>query len=97
MTTEYTSLAAAMDAGDALGEARLRYRLLAETFEAEPKLRGNLAPALERAKDEVMRLSAAQSGRAGGAGPVEGRVVAFDPARFQPAGRQSRRAARGRS
>jgi len=82
MTTEYTSLAAAMDAGDALGEARLRYRLLAETFEAEPKLRGNLNSALERAKEEILRLRAARAGEVPQVVEASG-VVAFDASRFR--------------
>jgi len=90
--TEYKSLADAMDAGDALAEARMRYRLLAETFEAEPKLRSQLSPAIERAKDEVLRLSAQQeaaapaAGDGGTSGGVVGSVVAFDATRFAKTG-----------
>ncbi|KMO70083.1 hypothetical protein [Mycolicibacterium chlorophenolicum] len=81
---EYASLNAAMAAKDDLGEAELRYRLLSETFEAEPKLRGNLNSALERAKAEIVRLRAAK--QTSGPSPVDGKVVAFDPERFRKSG-----------
>lgn len=77
---DYGSLNEAMVAGDELAEARIRYRLLAEVFEAEPKLRGNLNPALERAKAEIIRLRVTKP-------PKEpGKVVAFDAGRFRKAG-----------
>ena len=76
---EYVSLSAAMDAKDALAEAEIRYRLLAETFEAEPKLRANLNPALERAKAEIVRLRAMGPPKSEGANTV----VAFDASRFR--------------
>jgi hypothetical protein len=70
----------AMVAKDDLAEAEIRYRLLAETFEAVPQLRGNLNPALERAKAEIMRLRAAVVPKSGN---DSGKVVAFDAARFR--------------
>lgn len=74
---KYTSLNEAMDAKDDLAEAEIRYRLLAEAFEASPQLRGNLNTALERAKAEIARLRVTKP-------PKEsGKVVAFDPSRFQ--------------
>ncbi|QFS91152.1 hypothetical protein FIV07_10340 [Mycobacterium sp. THAF192] len=78
----YGSLAEAMAAGDELAEAEIRFRLLAEVFEAEPKLRGNLNTALERAKAEIVRLRAAQASKPVG-DSVVGQVVRFDPGRFQ--------------
>ena len=79
---EFTSLSQAMDAKDDLAEAELRYRLLAESFEASPNLRANLNPALERAKAEIVRLRAAKAASPS-AGTESARVVAFDPARFR--------------
>lgn len=83
---KYTSLNAAMDAKDALAEAEIRYRLLAETFEEKPSLRANLNPALERAKAEILGLRAiAASKPTSGeekSSPDVGKVVAFDPKRF---------------
>lgn len=79
---KYATLNAAMVAEDDLAEAEIRYRLLAEVFEGEPKLRANLNPALERAKAEILRLRAAVPSK-----PVaDGAVVAFDPARFRRSG-----------
>lgn len=79
---EYKTLNEAMGVGDELGEVELRYRLLAEVFEAVPNLRGNLNSQLERAKAEIVRLRAA--------GPpnseARGKVVAFDAARFRKSG-----------
>ncbi|WP_125078049.1 hypothetical protein [Mycobacterium sp. P7213] len=79
----YDSLNAAMEAGDELAEARIRYRLLAETFEAMPSLRSNLNPQLERAKAEIARLRAAAV--TGEKKPL-GKVVAFDADRFRKSG-----------
>ncbi len=81
---EYESLSAAMDAKDDLGEAERRYRLLSEAFEAMPQLRANLNPALDRVKAEILGLRA----MAGAQGEEDssadaGKVVAFDPTRFQ--------------
>lgn len=75
----YDSLDAAMEAGDELAEARIRYRLLAETFEAMPSLRSNLNPQLERAKAEILRLRAMPTT---GEKP-SGKVVPFDANRFR--------------
>ncbi|UBV23621.1 hypothetical protein H8Z59_11125 [Mycolicibacterium fortuitum] len=77
---KYETLNAAMDAKDELAEAEIRYRLLAETFEQVPQLRGNLNPALERAKAEILRLRAAGAPKTEG---VEGKVVKFDAGRFR--------------
>lgn len=84
---KYTSLSAAMDAKDALAEAEIRYRLLAESFEAMPQLRANLNPALERAKAEILQLRAMadakpRSGESNDSSDA-GKVVAFDAKRFQ--------------
>ena len=79
---EYESLNEAMIARDDLAEAEIRYRLLAETFEAEPKLRANLCPALERTKVEIVRLRAISDATTS-PDVAAGKVVAFDPARFK--------------
>jgi hypothetical protein len=55
---KYATLNEAMVAKDELGEAELRYKLLAEAFEDEPQLRSQLNPQLERAKAEILRLRA---------------------------------------
>lgn len=82
---KYGSLNGAMEAGDELAEAQIRYRLLAETFEAVPNLRGNLNTALERAKAEIVRLRALKTESE--AAPKEsGKVVAFDAGRFRKSG-----------
>lgn len=77
---KYSSLNEAMAAKDDLAEAEIRYRLLAETFEAAPNLRANLNPALERAKAEIVKLRAAARPKAA---TDTGRVVAFDAGRFR--------------
>ena len=69
----------AMEDGDALGEAEIRYRLLAEVFEEKPSLRSNLNGQLERAKAEILRLRAMQTTKP----KQDGKVVAFDPGRFR--------------
>lgn len=79
---KYTSLSEAMDAGDELAEAEIRYRLLSEVFEAVPNLRGNLNPALERAKSEISKLRAARAAVAPKS-EGDGKVVAFDASRFR--------------
>lgn len=81
----YETLAEAMDAKDDLAEVELRYRLLAETFEAVPNLRANLNPALERAKAEILRLRAVKTGDTTGEAD-SGKVVPFDASRFHKAG-----------
>ncbi len=81
---KYATLNDAMVAKDDLGEAELRYQLLAEAFEAEPKLRSQLHPAIERAKAEILRLRAIAP-KAGDASSG-GKVVAFDADRFRKSG-----------
>lgn len=77
--TLYKSLSEAMAAGDDLAEAKIRYRLLAETFEEVPNLRANLNPALERAKAEIVRLRAVEKPKQESVATV----VAFDSSRFR--------------
>lgn len=85
--TMYETLAKAMDAGDELAEAEIRYRLLAETFEVVPNLRANLNPQLERAKAEILRLRVVASSKPGASSAKKpGTVVAFDPTRFHKSG-----------
>ncbi|ACF34064.1 terminase small subunit [Mycobacterium phage BuzzLyseyear] len=82
---EYSTLNEAMAAGDELAEAEIRYRLLAEAFEEEPKLRSQLNPAIEKAKAEIVRLRALTQGSE--SAPTEsGKVVAFDADRFRKSG-----------
>ncbi|OFJ55181.1 hypothetical protein [Mycolicibacterium grossiae] len=80
MAAKYGTLNAAMAARDELAEVQLRYKLLAEAFEEFPQLRSNLNPQLERAKAEIVRLSAL---KARGSGATSDKVVAFDAARFR--------------
>lgn len=77
---ECDSLNAAMVAGDELAEAEIRYKLLAEVFEAMPQLRGNLNGQIERCKAEILRLRAA---RPTASAKLDGKVVAFDAGRFR--------------
>lgn len=82
---EYATLNEAMDAGDALAEARIRYRLLAEAFESQPQLRSQLNAQLERAKAEIIRLKALAPAEE--KKPQEsGKVVAFNADRFRKSG-----------
>ena len=79
---KYSTLNEAMVAKDELGEAELRYELLAEAFENKPQLRSQLNAQLERAKAEIIRL------RALGEKPTtttssDGKVVAIDASRFR--------------
>lgn len=85
MAARHTSLYEAMVAEDDLAEAKLRYKLLAEVFEAEPKLRGNLNPALERAKAEILRLRAVAAAKPAGStgSAVVVPIEPFDPNRFR--------------
>lgn len=83
---KYKTLNEAMVARDDLAEAEIRYRLLAETFEASPQLRGNLNPALERAKAEIVRLRALKPKSSDSGAGAE--VVAFDATRFRKSGSQ---------
>lgn len=81
---EYASLNAAMVAKDDLAEAEMRYRLLSESFEAQPQLRGNLNPALERAKAEIGQLRAMAAAKGGAAATSQSdKVVAIDANRFR--------------
>jgi hypothetical protein len=92
---QHKTLNEAMVAKDELAEAEIRYRLLAETFEAAPQLRGNLNPALERAKAEILRLRAAVTAKSGSnsADRDSGKVVAFDANRFRKSNRAADEAA----
>lgn len=81
----YTTLNEAMAANDELAEARIRYRLLAEAFEEKPQLRSQLNTQLERAKAEILRLTA-MLGDDKPAVADAGKVVAFDAARFRKSG-----------
>jgi hypothetical protein len=81
---EYATLNEAMVANDELAEARLRYKLLAEAFEALPQLRSQLNAQLERAKAEIVRLRALAPKPSTEAS--DGKVVAFDAARFRKSG-----------
>lgn len=83
---EYKTLNEAMIAKDELGEAELRYKLLAEAFEALPQLRSQLNAQLERAKVEIGRLRALAPGSSAKAEEVSGKVVAFDANRFKKSG-----------
>lgn len=83
---KYGSLNEAMAAKDGLAEAEIRYRLLAEVFEAEPKLRSQLNPALDKAKAEVMQLRALSGDSAKESAAASGKVVAFDADRFRKSG-----------
>lgn len=82
---DYKTLNEAMIAQDELGEAELRYKLLAEAFESLPQLRSQLNAQLERAKVEIGRLRALAPGAAK-AEDVSGKVVAFDANRFKKSG-----------
>lgn len=87
MTEKYKTLNAAMVAEDDLAEAELRYKLLSETFEAVPTLRGNINSQLERAKAEILRLrAAAATSDPAGATADDPRVVPFDASRFRKSG-----------
>lgn len=78
----YTTLNDAMKAKDELGEAELRYELLAEAFHDMPQLRSQLNAQLERAKAEILRLRAlAPNGEA--TSSDSGKVVAIDANRFR--------------
>ena len=81
---EHATLNDAMAANDELAEARIRYRLLAEAFEDKPQLRSQLNTQLERAKAEILRLTA-MAGK-----PTSdvnaGKVIAFDADRFRKSG-----------
>lgn len=80
---DYPTLNEAMVANDELAEAELRYRLLAEAFEDNPKLRPQFNSQLERAKAEILRLRAITRKPTA---QESGTVVAFDAARFRKSG-----------
>ncbi|BCI54951.1 hypothetical protein NIIDNTM18_42290 [Mycolicibacterium litorale] len=81
---KYVTLNEAMDAKDELGEAELRYKLLAEVFESEPKLRSQLNPAIVAAKAEINQLRAlATEGDDETSDDDSGDVVPFDASRFR--------------
>ena len=85
---KYRSLTAAMEAGDELAEAEIRYRLLADAFVEMPQLRSQLNPQIERAKAEIVRLRALlpnEGDAAAGATDV-GTVIAFNADRFRKPG-----------
>lgn len=84
---KYETLTAAMEAGDELAEAELRYQLLAEAFVEKPQLRSQLNTQLERAKAEIVRLRAlAKKPDASKEKVSAGKVVAFDADRFRKSG-----------
>ena len=84
MADDYTTLSAAMAAGDELAEAEIRYKMLAEVFADSPQLRANLNPSIERVKAEILRLRAANKPKQDLPDQVKaGTVVQFDPSRFQ--------------
>ncbi|BDD83343.1 hypothetical protein TPB0596_31060 [Tsukamurella pulmonis] len=76
---KYMTLNEAMAAGDALAEAEIRYRLLAEAFTELPQLRSNLNGQLERAKTEIIRLRGLKERDK----PRSAVVVPFHASRFQ--------------
>lgn len=80
---EYTTLNEAMVAKDELGEAELRYKLLAEAFEDMPQLRSQLNAQLERAKAEIVRLRALAPADTSAS---VGKVVPFNAERFRKSG-----------
>ncbi|UYL87833.1 hypothetical protein SEA_MALISHA_2 [Gordonia phage Malisha] len=84
---KYETLTAAMEAGDELAEAELRYQLLAEAFVEKPQLRSQLNTQLERAKAEIVRLRAlAKKPDSVKEKASAGKVVAFDADRFRKSG-----------
>jgi hypothetical protein len=84
---EYNTLNEAMDANDELAEARLRYQLLAEAFEENPKLRGQINAQLVSTKAEIARLRALKpKGSESTSEEKSGKVVAFDADRFRKSG-----------
>ncbi len=81
----YATLNEAMIAKDELGEAELRYKLLAEAFEDMPQMRSQLNTQLERAKAEILRLRALAP-TSGATSSDSGKVVAIDANRFRKSG-----------
>lgn len=87
MATKHESLVAAMEAGDELAEAEIRYRMLAEAFKELPQMRSQLNAQLERAKAEIMRLRAlSKKPGESEAEKASGKVVAIDAGRFRKSG-----------
>lgn len=81
---EYAMLNEAMVAADELGEAELRYKLLAEAFHDMPQLRSQLNAQLERAKAEIVRLRALKpKANVAASSDESGKVVTFDAGRFR--------------
>lgn len=83
---KHETLNDAMAANDVLAEAEIRYRLLAEAFEQQPQMRGQLNTQLERAKAEIVQLRALTSEPGEDAVVESGKVVAFDAERFRKSG-----------
>ncbi|HKY57673.1 MAG TPA: hypothetical protein VJL80_06520 [Aeromicrobium sp.] len=89
--SKYDTLTDAMAAGDALAEALLRYRGLAETWGAMPQLRGQINSQLSAMKSEIERLRALKAQVAQPDAPADsdeakfGKVVPID-GRFSQAG-----------
>lgn len=90
--SNYETLTDAMVAGDALAEALLRYRGLAETWRDLPQLRGQINSQLSTMKAEIERLRALRAETASADAPAGsdeskfGKVVELDAARFTKAG-----------
>ena len=81
---KYATLAAAMEAGDELAEAEIRYRLLAEAFLEMPQLRSQLNSQIERAKAEILRLRALSDKPAADTKAADSStVIQFDADRFR--------------
>lgn len=81
---KYASLSEAMEAGDALAEALLRYNGLAETWAMAPQLRGQINSQLSAMKAEIERLRALAALAAPADAPADsdeakyGKVVKID-------------------
>lgn len=89
--SKFDTLTDAMVAGDALAEALLRYRGLAETWAEMPQLRGQINSQLSAMKTEVERLRALKAQVAQPNAPADsveakfGKVVPID-GRFSQTG-----------
>ena len=88
----HETLTDAMNAGDSLAEALLRYEGLAETWRDMPQLRGQINSQLSAMKTEIERLRALKTqspksdAPAGSAEAKFGKVVELDAARFTKTG-----------
>jgi hypothetical protein len=82
---KYESLTEAMEAGDELAEAEIRYQLLAEAFVEKPQLRSQLNTQIERAKAEIVRLRALAK-KPEAPEKADGKVIAFNADRFRKSG-----------